>query len=207
MTEVTGSELKRVLDDTYKKTSDIVKNGNDHISFDGSGQHTHKLDMDLSTDRHKVYAPIDGLKHKPIIAYRGTANKRKDVVSDIALAFGLEKHNKRFKNSKKVNEQVKKKYQTDSNILVGHSLGGSLAEKSKKAADKVITYNKGAGLGDIGKKIGKNQLDIRHKNDLVSLLANTQKSRKIQLRSKSNGLLDNHRIRHIEKSIRKKIKL
>jgi hypothetical protein len=198
MTEITGDQLKRILDDSYKKNKDIIKGGHDNVSFDGSGQHTHKLDMELSTDRHKVYAPINSQTHKPIISYRGTANKRKDVVSDLALAFGLEKHNKRFKNSKKVNEKVKKKYNVDSNILVGHSLGGALAEKSKKAKDQVITYNKGAGLGDIGKRIGKNQLDIRHKKDGVSLLANTQRSRKVQLRTKSTDPLHAHKMGHLQ---------
>ena len=57
--------------------------------------------------------------------------------------------------------------------VFGHSLGGALGQESN-AHGRVVTSNKGAGLGDIGKTIGKNQTDYRNAFDVVSLLSTTQ---------------------------------
>ena len=51
--------------------------------------------------------------------------------------------------------------------------GGALAEYSGTSGN-IITYNKGASLADIGKKIPSNQTDIRARNDVVSAVALTQ---------------------------------
>ena len=51
-------------------------------------------------------------------------------------------------------------------------MGGSLAEYA--GGNKVITVDKGVGLGGIGKKIRSQQTDIRAGGDIVSALRNTQ---------------------------------
>ena len=79
--------------------------------------------------------------------------------------------------------------------VFGHSLGGSLAEKSG-AKGKITTYNKGVGLFDIGRKVGSNQVDHRSKNDVVSLLSLTQlhhnKLREYDSGKKPLDILGNH---------------
>ena len=80
--------------------------------------------------------------------------------------------------------------------VYGHSLGGSLAEKSG-ANGHIITKNKGVGIMDIGKTIPQNQIDYRNKNDVVSLLSLTQPHlnnnlREQQLDYKPTDILNNH---------------
>jgi hypothetical protein len=68
---------------------------------------------------------------------------------------------------------VKQKYGDDNVTAIGHSLGGSLAEAS--GIKNRVTFNKGVGLGGIGKQIRRGQTDYRTKGDWVSLLSKTQK--------------------------------
>ena len=92
---------------------------------------------------------------------------------------------------------VEDKYGKPANVF-GHSLGGSLAEKSD-ANGKILTYNTGAGILDIGRSIPKNQTDYRNKNDVVSLLSLTQNHDKGKLKEHDTGnepfdILGNHRL-------------
>ena len=62
---------------------------------------------------------------------------------------------------------------------------------------KVITYNKGIGINQIGKKINPNQTDIRHKKDLISLLNLTQHGgKKIEINNKQN-LISAHKLKSL----------
>ena len=96
-------------------------------------------------------------------------------------------------------DNVKRKYANKPVTTLGHSLGGSLAEYAK--GDKIITVDKGVGIGTIGKRINKNQTDIRASNDLVSVLSNTQRGgRKIVLKDKANlNPLSAHNYRQLSK--------
>jgi len=119
---------------------------------------------------------------KPIIVHRGSKTAR-DWLDDGLLAFGLEKYSKRFQDAKEITKKAEEKYNKSADT-VGHSLGGSLAEKSG-ANGNIITYNKGVGLGDIGTKKNSNrQLDVRAEGDIVSLLGNTQNSNKEIVKNK-----------------------
>jgi len=129
----------------------------------------YKLDRDLSNRKHKVFTDEN---NKPIVAYTGTRTLG-DWVTDGALAVGLGGYTQRFKESKRVADKARQKYGQPLSI-VGDSLGGSLAEHSANKKDKVITTSKGVGLFGIGKKINKNQTDIRAPLDVVSLLSLTQ---------------------------------
>lgn len=129
----------------------------------------YKYDPELSTNESKVFTDKKG---RPNIAFRGSKRVSDFLGSDVKLALGLEKYDNRFKEAKLLTKLVEDKYHQPANVF-GHSLGGSLGEKSG-AHGKIVTYNKGAGLLDIGKTIPKNQYDIRTTGDVVSLLSKTQ---------------------------------
>ena len=128
------------------------------------------LDKKLSTNESKVFVDSMG---NPNIAFRGSKTAKDFLFSDPLLAIGASKYDPRFKEAKSLTKQVEKKYGKPSNVY-GHSLGGTIAEKSG-ASGKITTFNKGTGIADIGKTIPKKQTDIRTSNDLVSALSLTQK--------------------------------
>lgn len=128
------------------------------------------LDKKLSTNESKVFVDSAG---NPNIAFRGSKTAKDWLLSDTLLGLGASRFDPRFSQAKTLTKQVEKKYGKPADVF-GHSLGGALAEKSG-AKGKITTFNKGVGIGDIGKKIPKNQTDIRTKADLVSALSLTQK--------------------------------
>lgn len=150
-----------------------------------------KLDPVLSNREHKVF--VDPNTNNSSVVFTGT-RKPKDLVTDAALLFGLGKYTKRFKDSEKLIKDVRNKYSNGLIQTSGDSLGGTLAGYVK--ADSKITFNKGTGLGDIGKKIGKNQIDIRTKYDPVSLLSKTQPHANKQINIKSR-YLDPHKYKDL----------
>ena len=141
----------------------------------------YKYDHDLSTPESKVFTDNKG---KPHIAFRGSKRVMDFLGSDVKLALGLDKYDRRFQEARHLTRMVEDKYGQAADVF-GHSLGGSLAEKSG-ANGKIVTYNKGTGIMDIGRKIGDNQVDHRTKNDLASLLSLTQQHNN-NLREYNNG--------------------
>lgn len=128
------------------------------------------LDKKLSTNESKVFIDSEG---NPNIAFRGSKTVKDFLISDPLLAIGGSRLDPRFKEAKALTKQVEKKYGKPADVFA-HSLGGAIAERSG-AKGNIITYNKGVGIGDIGKKIPRSQTDIRTRNDVVSALALTQK--------------------------------
>ena len=157
------NNLKEVLKASYANVNDAEKIGTS-LGY--------KIDRDLSNRKHKVFLDKD---NKPTVAFTGTRNFA-DVITDGALALGLGGFTNRFKESKRVVDNVRKKYNQPV-TTVGDSLGGTLAEHAASKRDKVITVDKGVGIFGIGKKIKNNQTDIRSSNDLVSLLSLTQRAK------------------------------
>lgn len=169
--KITPTELEDLIKASYKKSTDAQQIAN---------KYNLKLDSQLSSPEQKVFIDKKG---KPIIAYRGSTSSnlknftRDWLMSDVGILTGTSQYDPRIKRSKDVYQQVKEKYGNKTPTLIGHSLGGHIAElvgESNKDLKKVITYNKGAGIGDIGKKINKNQTDIRTGSDLISGLSLTQ---------------------------------
>ena len=153
--------MKKILEASYQNQKEASK------SLAGMG---YKYDPELSTNESKVF--LD--KHnRPNIAFRGSKRVSDFVLSDAALAVGLEKYDRRFKEAKHLTQLVEDKYKQPVNVF-GHSLGGKLSESSG-AHGKIVTFNKGAGIFDIGKTIPKNQTDIRTTSDPVSILSTSQK--------------------------------
>lgn len=169
--KITPTELEDLIKASYKKSTDAEKIAK---------KYNLKLDSVLSSPEQKVFIDKKG---KPIIAYRGSTTSniknftRDWLMSDVGILTGTSQYDPRIKRSQDVYDKVINKYSGKTPTLIGHSLGGHIAEvvgEHDKANKKVITYNKGAGLGDIGKKINKNQTDIRTGGDLISALSLTQ---------------------------------
>jgi hypothetical protein len=115
------------------------------------------------------------------------------VFDDLGLLVG-NKNTRRFNEAKELTAKVEQKYKKPVNQY------GALAENSASSNAKVRTYNKGVGLGDVGKSIGNNQRDFRTSGDLVSALATTQnhsnKSNTIQ--SGNANVLQAHKLNFLE---------
>ena len=157
--------FKTILEASYQNPDQASK----HLEDLG-----YKYDNDLSSPEGKVFTDKEG---KPHIAFRGSKRLKDDWLgADVKLALGLEKYDRRFKEAKHLTKLVEDKYGKSADVY-GHSLGGSLAEKSG-AGGHIYTYNKGAGIFDIGRKVGDNQTDYRKPNDVVSLLSLTQRRKK-----------------------------
>lgn len=129
----------------------------------------YRYDSELSNMTNKVLVDPKG---NPVVLHRGSVRVSDWLANNAALAVGLEKYAPRFKESKRVIEQVKQKYPGTTVTSTGHSLGGALAEKS--GADRVVTFQKGSGLADIGRTVKSNQTDIRSKYDVPSALSQWQ---------------------------------
>jgi hypothetical protein len=130
------------------------------------------LDKKLSTEKAKVYH--DPTTGKTVVAHAGTSGKgiigkAKDWGNNLIYAVGgedLYKKTGRYKTAQKVQKQAQKKYGKVDTI--GHSQGGLLAEMvGGKDGGEVITVNKAAHPLQQRSR-GKNQTDIRHKDDIVS---------------------------------------
>lgn len=106
-----------------------------------------------------------------VVSHRGT-NNFKDVLQDGLIAAGLGKLAPRVHSARRITREAEKHYGKPV-TAVGHSFGGYTAEESK-ASGGVVTYNKVAGKGDIGKRLNSNQTDYRTRNDIVSVAAHTQ---------------------------------
>ena len=156
------SHHKEILKASYLNPQEASKH------LEGLG---YNYDHELSSPESKVFTDKEG---KPHIAFRGSQRVKDDWLgADIKLLLGLEKYDRRFREAKHTTKLVEDKYGRGADVF-GHSLGGSLAEKSG-AGGHIYTHNKGTGIFDIGRTIGHNQTDTRKKNDIVSLLSLTQK--------------------------------
>jgi hypothetical protein len=122
-------------------------------------------DPELSTMESKVF--IDKSTGKPNIVFRGSTRVSDFLIEDPALALGIK--TEKQKKAEKLTKAVELKYNQSADVY-GHSLGGYRAEKSG-ATGNIYTYNKGAGIFDIGKKISDKQTDIRTDKDVVSVLS------------------------------------
>jgi len=169
--------IKPILNSSYQNQKEASKT---------LGKLGYTYDKKLSTNQSKVFVDSQG---NPNIAFRGSKTAKDWLISDPLLALGLQNLDPRFKEAKALTKKVEKKYGKPVDVY-GHSLGGKIAEESG-AKGNIVTYNKGAGLGDIGKTIPKNQTDIRTKSDIVSALSLTQKHNNGDLINLNTSILQN----------------
>jgi hypothetical protein len=178
-------KVKQILQASYmnqKEASKLLENKG------------YKYDPELSTNESKVFVDKKG---NPNIAFRGSKRASDFLGSDLKLALGLEKYDRRFQEANDLTKMVTNKYGKPPSLF-GSSLGGSIAEKTD-GANKVYTHNKGTSIFDIGKTIPKTQTDFRNKNDVVSLLSLTQNHnhnnlKEIQTNHKPTDILGNHKL-------------
>lgn len=131
------------------------------------------LDKELSGKRVQVYTDADG---KAYVVHRGTKGLP-DVLTDIKMALGQTKSQKRFKHAKKIQQLAEQKYGAENVTTLGHSLGARIAEDVGKNSKEIITFNKPTLPMDLitKKKLPKSQFDIRTMLDPVSFLQPFQK--------------------------------
>lgn len=173
---MTQTDLKNLLNASYKSQ----KEAQEMLKPYG-----YTYDPAVSSMTDKVFLDKGG---NPVVLHRGSKRIVDDWLgSNLPLALGLESKSARFKKSKELISTLKQKYPDKQITSVGHSLGGAIAEKS--GADKVVTFNKGAGLGDIGKNIPGSQTDLRTRYDLPSALSAYQTGgKRIELTGSLNPL-------------------
>jgi len=154
--------LKKVLKASYMNQKEAKK------SLEEQG---YKYNDKLSNNESKVFEDAQG---KPLIAFRGTKpTKLKDLRSDVMLGLGLQKYDPRFKQSNELLKKVEKQYGQPV-TTISHSLGSALAVHANPKGVN-YTYNRGIGLGDIGKTVPKNTHEYRTSQDLVSGLSHLQR--------------------------------
>lgn len=151
-------DVKKLLKSSYNKPDDV--NG-------------YTLDKSLSGKRVQVYTDENG---KAYVVHRGTQGVQ-DVLTDVKMAFGNVKGQKRFKHAKKIQKEAEKKYGANNVATLGHSLGAKIAEEVGKDSNEIITYNKPTLPLDIikGKELPDKQFDIRTSRDPISILQPFQK--------------------------------
>jgi hypothetical protein len=126
------------------------------------------------------------------INYTGTnIESPRDILSDTALAVGLQSKNKQFSDRRKKTRDIMRQYGEDKDYsLGGHSLGGSIAlntmKESKSIRDRVKTvhvfnpgitplFNNSIKVDKpIKKELDKKVTIHRVKGDIVSAHAHTQ---------------------------------
>jgi len=185
ISKVSSAEVKDSIEASYSRTSKAESIGK---------KYGLRLDKQLSNANHKVF--IDKERNPPV-AFRGSKNEN-DLMTDGLLAVGLENYSTRFRDSKKLVEDVRKKYKNKPILSTGHSLGGAISQYA--GGDKIITVNKGVGLSGIGKEISNKQTDIRSRNDIVSVLSKTQHGgKKITLKTNHINPLREHSHSNLDK--------
>lgn len=116
----------------------------------------------LSNHNEQVY--YNPREHKLIFSVTGTHNLA-DWTTDVALAVGRIKHTTRYKHAHEWLRYAKKKYHPTETVVVGHSLGGTIAGFISSADDKVYTLDR----GHVGQRERHGQKHFRDKQDIVSL--------------------------------------
>jgi hypothetical protein len=175
-----------------EELSDLIEKG----SYEGKSKvGDYVLDKKLSTEKAKVY--YNSKTGKTVVAHAGTSGKgivgkAKDWGNNLIYAVGgdkLYKKTDRYKNAEKVQRAAEKKYGKVDTI--GHSQGGLLAEMvGGKDGGEILTVNK-AAHPLIKRSRGKNQTDIRHKDDIVSMFSQKTKQ-SVTEGSKSLNALSAH---------------
>lgn len=163
--------LKLSYADKNKQMKDMARNG-------------YLYDSQLSNHNQQIYYnPKD---RKLINSIAGTHNLS-DWGTDVYLGAGHLKDTDRYKQADRALKEAKRKYNIDSAVVVGHSLGGAIAGYIAGANDKIVTYNKGA---TVGQKVRKNEVALRTDGDIVSILdENSKHMTTIHNDNKATGFL------------------
>ena len=154
-------------------------------------------DNQLSNHNQSIF--YNKKKSKLLTSVAGTHNL-KDAVTDVWLAVGGLKSTNRYKEAKSTLEKARTKYKPKDTSIVGHSLGGSIAQAIASNTDRVTTFN-GASLPFQNSQT--NQTNYRTRGDVVSGFAIGKQHTKTLNSStpiigKVNNFLKNHEVRKIK---------
>lgn len=148
--------LQTILDQSY-----IDPNGRSKQLGD------YHYDHELSNDENAIY--YNSKDNRLLVGMRGSANAD-DALTDVSLGAGQLRNTNRYKRSADKHRQAKNKYKGAKTVVVGHSLGGSLASAIGDDDDDIITFNKGNTLLSNTTTTKKNEKSYRVKGDVVSLI-------------------------------------
>lgn len=168
-----ADDMKDLLDASYDKRNYDVGD--------------YKIDHDLSDPRVKVYT--NEKTGKVLSVHRGSADWRDWLDNYKLVTRGEMKSSNTYKEHKKKQDAINKKYGIENQILLGHSRAGKYVEElNKEKGNKygeTLTYNKATNWTDIGRNNPNNQTDIRVSNDPVSALRFLQKGKnKVTIKNK-----------------------
>ena len=131
----------------------------------------------LSNRNNQVW--VNPEKRKLILSVKGTnPTSLKDIGTDIYLAVGQLHKTDRYKDSKRIINDARNKYQNYDIINTGHSLGGSIVSKLSKPNEKVYAYNEGVSPFQETRSYNGNHQHIRSQIDPVSILGSNAKHMK-----------------------------
>lgn len=125
--------------------------------------HGFKYDTDLSNHNQQIY--FNPTQNRLLYSVAGTHNAA-DVGTDIYMGLGNLKNTQRYKEANDTLAKAKDKYNPKKTLVVGSSLGGSIASKIGKREDDIFTYNK---FSHIGERLIPNEKAYRASGDLVSI--------------------------------------
>lgn len=179
--------MKKKLQKTYNFLKSAYGDKNAIESLEKKG---YILDKELSNDNQNVM--YNKNNESLLFNIAGTHNL-KDIGTDVYLAFGGLKSTNRYKEAHKVIREAKKKYNPKTTTVSGHSLGGSIAGYVASKGDRVISYNKGA---TIGQKTRSNELALRTRGDIVSTFA--QNAKTISNKHNVSRFLKNHAVNNLK---------
>ena len=174
---ITGKELKKLTESSYKKNKEKPKKIGDLV-----------LDKELSTRKAAVYHnPKTG---EAIVTHRGTTGTVSDWANNLALGVGLYKTTDRYKKGKETQKKVNAKYGKENVITTSHSQSGALAHELNKEGlvNKSIEVNP-ARLPF--QKVMKNEQIIKSSLDPVSLFVPKDKNVRV-IPSKTYNPLSEH---------------
>ena len=170
-----SNELKKLISATYDDNHDV-----DNF----------EIDNDLSGKRFKAWKNNE--TGQVVVGHRGS-NSLKDWATNAGMSIGIESGN-RFKHGKKMQEKAQNKYGAENITTVSHSLGSKIAQKYGDKSFENITLNKPTLLQDYGRKVPKNEFNIRSKGDVVSALNGLQNDKKLTtLKSRGYNPLIEHK--------------
>lgn len=160
-----------------------------------SDKYGYTYDPSLSSMEQKVFVTPTG---RPLIAERGSVRISDWLYEDPKLITGSLWDTRRVAGAKQLSKEVQEKYGM-APTLVGHSLGGYLAEKGAQSTpgSQVYTYNKATGFPSVFSSTPKNQYDYRTSLDIPSALSQFQSGNKTTLSGSWNPI-ESHAIKYLK---------
>ena len=205
-----GNEAAKIAKIHYIYQQRPNKERADNLAKRKLGRLGYELDSS-NTDKDVLTAKRGDNIH---INYTGTnIESPRDILSDAALAVGIQNKNKQFSDRRKKTRDIMRKYGDDKDYsLGGHSLGGSIAlntmKESKSIRDRVKTvhvfnpgitplFNNSIKVDkSIKKELDKKVTIHRVKGDIVSAHANKEVSfgqlAEYKHEDKDSDILDKH---------------